>query len=109
MGAPALWGQPTAGGQTIMAGTGMPQTNAMLALILALVSIFAGGLCLAIPAAILAKGALNITDAHPGHPDASNAKIAWIISLIIIGLSALALIVVLGMFSIGAMGAAGGM
>jgi len=63
-----------------------PQTNATLALILACVSIAAGGVCLAIPAIIIAKGALQITDQFPGHPDAGNAKAAHLIGWIISGL-----------------------
>jgi len=63
-----------------------PQTNATLALILACVSIVAGGFCLAIPAIIVAKGALQITNQFPGHPDAGNAKAAHLIGWIITGL-----------------------
>jgi hypothetical protein len=63
-----------------------PQTNATLALILACISIVAGGICLAIPAIIIAKGALHITDKFPGHPDAGNAKAAHLIGWIITGL-----------------------
>jgi len=64
-----------------------PQTNATLALILACVSIAAGGICLAIPAIIIAKGALQITDQFPGHPDAGNAKAAHLIGWIITGIT----------------------
>lgn len=64
-----------------------PQTNATLALILACVSIAAGGFCLAIPAIIIAKGALHITDKFPGHPDAGNAKAAHLIGWIITGIT----------------------
>ena len=63
-----------------------PQTNATLALILACVSIVAGGFCLAIPAIIIANGALQITNQFPGHPDAGNAKAAHLIGWIITGL-----------------------
>ena len=77
-----------AGGQQVLVA-GFPQTSATLALILAIVSIFFGGLCLAIPALMIANGALNITNQFPGHPDASNAKAARIISLIIIGITVL--------------------
>lgn len=65
-----------------------PQTNATLALILACVSIVAGGFCLAIPAIIIANGALQITNQFPGHPDAGNAKAAHLIGWIITGLYA---------------------
>ena len=69
---------------TVMMGHGYPQTSAQLAMILASVSIFAGGICLAIPALIIANGAQQITDMHPGHPDAQSVKIAKIISWIMI-------------------------
>ncbi len=75
-------------GQQVMVG-GIPTTNATLALILAIVSIFLGGICLAIPALIIANGALAVTNQYPGHPDATNAKAAQVISWIIIGLFAL--------------------
>ncbi|MGB0266197.1 MAG: hypothetical protein ACPGAN_07940, partial [Candidatus Poseidoniaceae archaeon] len=71
---------------------GMPTTNAMLALILAIVSIFAGGICLAIPSLIIANGALKITSQYPGHPDQSNANIARIISIISIVIYALIIV-----------------
>ena len=61
---------------------GFPTTNAMLALILGCVSLVFGGVCLAIPALIIANGALKITSQYPGHPDQSNANIARIISII---------------------------
>ena len=71
---------------------GMPTTNAMLALILAIVSIFVGGICLSIPSLIIANGALKITSQYPGHPDQSNANIARIISIISIVIYALVII-----------------
>jgi TM2 domain-containing membrane protein YozV len=55
-------------------------------LILSIVSIFVGGICLAIPALVIANGALAITNQMPGHPDAGTAKTAQIISWIIIGI-----------------------
>jgi len=79
---------------------GMPTTNAMLALILAIVSLFVGGICLSIPSLIIANGALKITSQHPGHPDQSNANIAKIISIISIVIYSL-LIVVYAFFIIG--------
>lgn len=54
----------------------------MLALILGCVSLVFGGLCLAIPALVLANGALKVTSQHPGHPDESNANFARIVSII---------------------------
>jgi hypothetical protein len=76
------------GGQQVFT-TGFPQTSATVALVLSIVSIFFGGICLAIPALIVANEALKVTNQYPGHPDASNANIARIISLIIIGLTVL--------------------
>ena len=61
---------------------GFPTTNAVLALILACVSLVFGGVCLAIPALIIANGALKITSQYPGHPDQSNANTARIVSII---------------------------
>jgi len=71
---------------TVVMGGVYPQTSAQTALILSIVSIFVGGICLAIPALIIANGALAITKQMPGHPDAGTAKIAQIISWIIIGI-----------------------
>ena len=62
-------------------------TSATTALVLSIVSVFCGGICLAIPALIVAQNALKITDAYPGHPDAGSAKAAKIVSWIVIGLS----------------------
>ena len=66
---------------------GVPATSATTALILSILSIFCGGICLAIPGLIIANQALAITDQHPGHPDAGSAKAAKIISWIVIGLT----------------------
>jgi len=87
---PKMTGQPTMMQQmpgNIMVGGGFPQTSAQTALILSIVSIFFGGICLAIPALIVANGALAITNQTHGHPDAVTAKAAQVISWIIIGLS----------------------
>lgn len=71
---------------------GFPSTSAQLALILSIVSIFAGGICLAIPSLIVAQGALKVTAMYPGHPDASTAKTAQTISWVVIGLYLLILV-----------------
>ena len=97
--------QPQMQGQVIpmqgmQAMGGMPSTNAMLALILAIVSLFFGGICLSIPSLIIANGALKITSQYPGHPDQSNANIARIISIISI-LIYVVLIIVYAIFIIG--------
>lgn len=111
------YGQPQMVGQPVMmqqmpGGVVMgsyPQTSAQTALILSIVSIFlgAGAICMAIPALIIANGALAVTNQIPGHPDASSAKVAQVISWIIIGLTLLGI----GFFSlllVGA-GASGGL
>ncbi len=90
MGQPMV--QPMTGQPAV--GMGMPKTNATLALVLSIVSIFFGSICLAIPGWILANGAIRITDAYPGHPDAGTAKIAKIIAILV---TILTVIVVIGM------------
>ena len=60
------------------------QTNATLALILSIVGIIVTftlgcGVLLAIPAVIIANGALTITNGQPGHPDSGTAKAAQVI------------------------------
>jgi len=89
---PQMVGQPVMMQQmpgTVVMGGGYPQTSAQTAMILSIVSIFVGGICLAIPALIIANGALAITNQIPGHPDAGSAKIAQVISWIVIGLTLL--------------------
>jgi hypothetical protein len=89
---PQMVGQPVVMQQmpgTVVMGGVYPQTSAQTALILSIVSIFVGGICLAIPALIIANGALAITNQMPGHPDAGSAKIAQVISWIVIGLTLL--------------------
>ena len=91
------YGQPQIVGQPVMmqqmpGGVVMgsyPQTSAQTALILSILSIFVGNICLAIPALIIANGALAVTNQMPGHPDAGSAKAAQVISWIIIGLTLL--------------------
>ena len=92
---PQMVGQPAMmqqmPGKVVMGG-GYPQTSAQTALILSIVSIFFGGICLAIPALIIANGALGITNQIPGHPDTGSAKAAQVISWIIIGLTLLVIV-----------------
>ena len=87
---PMIMGQPQAAQPQVgmgMANMGMPATSATTALVLSILSIFCGGICLAIPGLIVANQALAITNQYPGHPDAGSAKAAMIISWIIIGLT----------------------
>ena len=83
-------GQPQAAQPVVgmgMPGMGVPATSATTALVLSILSIFCGGICLAIPGLIIANQALAITNQYPGHPDAGSAKAAMIISWIVIGLT----------------------
>jgi hypothetical protein len=88
-------GQPMYQPQQIVVGqpmqTGMvnpmmmiPTTSATTALVLSILSIFCGGICLALPALIVANSALKITNQYPGHQDAGTAKAAQVISWIVI-------------------------
>ena len=85
-------GQPTqyvvASGNPMMMGM-FPQTNAMVALILACLSFVACGCFMSIPALILAQGALQITESIPGHPDQGSAKAAQVVAWVNINLSAI--------------------
>ena len=65
-----------------------PQTSAVTAIVLAALSYVMCGIFTAIPAVIVAKGALEITDQNPNHPDAGTAKAALILGWINIGLFA---------------------
>lgn len=99
---PRVQAQPTMMQQmpgTVMMGGGYPKTSAMTALILSVVSVLFGGICLAIPALIVANGALAITNQFPGHPDAATAKAAQIVSWIIIGFTLLFLLLVMVMIA----------
>ncbi len=64
-----------------------PQTNAVLALVLAIMSFACGGLIMSIPALFIALGAKKVTDLDPYHPDAGTAQAAFIASIINIVLS----------------------
>ena len=65
------------------------ETNAVLAMVLAALSYFLCGICSAIPAVIIANGALQITSNQPGHPDHGLARAAQIMGWIAIALFAL--------------------
>jgi hypothetical protein len=88
------WANPekNAGSTVQVSGHPMGQyttTNATLALVLAAVSWFLGcWICTAIPAVILANGALAITNSQPGHPDQGLAKAAQIlgwVNIVVVG------------------------
>ena len=63
-----------------------PQTQATVALILAVVGLMGASCCTAIPGVIMASSALEITKQHPGHPDQGLATAAKIVGWITIGL-----------------------
>ena len=89
---PVMTGVPVAVGMgNPVEGLYLPTTNSVAALILACASFVFGGICLSIPAVILASGALKITGSIPNHPDHSTARAAQIVGWINIGLSILAL------------------
>ena len=74
------------------------QTNATLALVLAILSWTCGSLLFSIPALIIASKAREITDSITFHPDASTAKVAYIAALVnVIVTSVLTLVWVLFM------------
>jgi hypothetical protein len=101
-----IMGQPQAAQPVVgmgMPGMGVPATSATTALVLSILSIFCGGICLAIPGLIIANQALAITNQYPGHPDAGSAKAAMIISWIVIGLTIVVILlyVVMGVILVG--------
>ena len=72
-----------------------PQTQAVVAMVLSVMSIAAGcGLCTAIPGLMMANTALEITSKHPGHPDQGVAKAAQVMGWIGIVLGIIGLILV---------------
>ena len=101
-----IMGQPQAAQPVVgmgMPGMGVPATSATTALVLSILSIFCGGICLAIPGLIIANQALAITNQYPGHPDAGSAKAAMIISWVVIGLTIVVILlyVVMGVILVG--------
>jgi len=98
-------GQPAqyvvASGNPMMMGMGMfPQTNAMVALILACLSFVVCGCFMSIPALILAQGALQITESIPGHPDQGQAKAAQVVAWVNIALSVIVAVIYIAIFGI---------
>ncbi len=93
---PTIQGQPSTIPitQGIYSGA-IPQTSAITAIILAVLSFTVCGVFAAIPAVIMSKQALQITDNFPNHPDAGMAKAAFIIGWINIALSIIGFIVML--------------
>ena len=73
-----------------------PQTNAILALVLAIASYAVCGLILSIPALLFAISAKKITDEIPTHPDRGIANAAYIAAIVNIVLSALLIVLYIG-------------
>ena len=98
---PVMTGSPLAVGMgNPVAGMYFPTTNALVALILACASFVFGGICLSIPAVILAARALEITGSMPNHPDHGTAKAAQIVGWINIGLSVLVFVLLMVAFAL---------
>ena len=93
------WGNPTKNAASSVQVQGnsivgqYTETNAVMAMILAAVSYFMCGICSAIPAVIMANGALQITSSQPGHPDQGLAKAAQIMGWVMIILTVLAILI----------------
>ena len=100
IGQPVIMQQMTGG---IVMGGGYPQTSAMAAMILSIVSFFITPftICLAIPSLIMANNALSITNQIPGHPDAGTARVAQVISWLMIGLTLLFVFAIVSMIIAG--------
>ena len=95
------------GGSTVSSGMGIPQTNAVLALVLGIMGVVLCSVCTAVPGLIIANGALATTNQYPGHPDQGLAKAAQIVSWIAIGIFAFTVVIylLLGVFIIASEGA----
>jgi uncharacterized membrane protein len=88
-------GQPaqyTVGAGNPMVGAmAYPATSATTALVMSILGFMCCGL-FAIPGLIIANGALDITKQVPGHPDASMAKIAQILSIVVLVITAFVIV-----------------
>ncbi len=74
-----------------------PQTNAALALVLAIASFACGGFLMSIPALLIALSAKKITDNNAVHPDRGIANAAYITAIVNICLSAIVTVAYIGM------------
>tara|TARA_Y100000589_G_scaffold321917_1_gene354026 strand:- start:1465 stop:1851 length:387 start_codon:yes stop_codon:yes gene_type:complete len=77
-----------------------PQTNAVTALVLAILSFAGCGIITSIPALFFALSAKKITDQNPMHPDRGVATAAYITAIINIVISTLIILFYLGIFAI---------
>jgi len=73
-----------------------PQTNAILALVLAIASFACGDLIMSIPALLVAISAKKITDNNPTHPDRGIANAAYITAIVNICISTLLILAYTG-------------
>ena len=96
-------GQPaqyTVGAGNPMVGAmAYPATSATTALVMSILGLMCCGL-FAIPGLIIANGALDITNQVPGHPDASMAKIAQILSIVVLILTAIIVVFYGGLIAV---------
>ena len=96
-------GQPaqyTVGAGNPMVGAmAYPATSATTALVMSILGLMCCGL-FAIPGLIMANGALDITKQVPGHPDTSMAKIAQILSIVVLGITAFVVVIYGGLIVI---------
>ncbi len=91
-----LAGQPQSGNMIPM-GSPMamavpPTTNAVLALVLAILGWVGCGICTSLPAFFVAQSAIKTASAYPNHPDAGLANAAKWVSLINVILSVLVIL-----------------
>ena len=77
-----------------------PQTNAVTALVLAILSFAGCGIITSIPALFFALSAKKITDQNPMHPDRGVATAAYITAIINIVISTLIILFYVGVFAI---------
>ena len=77
-----------------------PQTNAVTALVLAILSFAGCGIITSIPALFFALSAKKITDQNPMHPDRGVATAAYITAIINIVISTLIILFYVGIFAI---------
>ena len=101
---PMMTGSPVAVGMGVpVVGQFFPATNAVVALVLACLSFVLCGVCMSIPAVILAGQALQITSSMPNHPDHGTAKAAQVVAWVNIGLTAVVAIGYVALFGFFAM------
>ena len=76
-----------------------PTTNAVLALVLAILGWVGCGICTSLPALFVAQSAIKTTSAYPNHPDSGMANAAKWVSLINVILSVLVILFYVVLFA----------